>query len=95
MNVREAIRLAKAYVQEVFQDEAIAQIGLEELDFREADEAWDVTVGFARSLPPFTGSIGKLSASFGAGGQRVFKVVRINRDGKILSMKHRHVAVSD
>ena len=95
MTAKEAITAAKEYVQDLFRDEAIAQVGLEELDFRDAARAWDVTIGFTRQLSNPRNPTGAFAALLGASGERVYKVVRISEDGEILSLKHRHFAVSD
>lgn len=92
MNAKEAIETAKEYVQDLFRDEGIAQVGLEELDFCNVPPAWDVTIGFTRRLPNPQNPI---TALLDTSGQRVYKIVRISEDGEIMSLKHRHFAASD
>jgi hypothetical protein len=49
MEVKEAARMAKEYIADLFADEEIADIGLEEIEFDHESNLWVVTVGF--SLP--------------------------------------------
>ena len=44
MDVKEAVLTAKRYVADVFADEGIADIGLEEVEFDEASDVWMVTI---------------------------------------------------
>ncbi len=48
MDVKEAARTAKTYVTELFADENIREIGLEEVEFDIASQRWKITVGFCR-----------------------------------------------
>jgi len=48
MDVKEAIRLAKQYVTDLFIQEGIDQIGLEEVEFDDMNNTWLVTIGFSR-----------------------------------------------
>jgi len=48
MQVKEAISLAKQYVQDVLTDEKIDNIGLEEVEFDKKSGIWLITIGFSR-----------------------------------------------
>ena len=48
MDVKEAVRLAKQHIAELFKDEDAKDIGLEEIEFDGPAGAWRVTVGFSR-----------------------------------------------
>ena len=50
MDMKDAAKLAKEYVADLFDEEGISNVGLEEIVFRDdgGDEYWDVTVGFSR-----------------------------------------------
>jgi hypothetical protein len=48
MDVKEAARVAKQHIAELFKDEGAKNIGLEEIEFDEAQKIWRVTVGFSR-----------------------------------------------
>ncbi len=83
MDVKEVVRVAKNYVAELFRDEDITHVGLEEVDFDQSDN-WVVTIGFSR---PWDRNIGSVLAGQAS---RSYKVVRIrDEDGKVLSVKER------
>ena len=83
MDVKEVVRVAKNYVTELFGDEDITHVGLEEVDFDQSD-TWVVTIGFSR---PWDRNIGSV---LGGRISRSYKVVRIrDEDGKVLSVNER------
>ena len=83
MDVKEAVQAAKNYVIELFGEEGISDVGLEEVDFDQSDN-WVVTIGFSRSWNRNIGSV------LGGQASRSYKAVRIqDKDGKILSVKDR------
>jgi hypothetical protein len=87
MNVREAVALAKKYAGEVFADEAISELGLEEVEFDESSQTWLVTIGFSRQRQ--VGGIPGLLTS----NKRDYKVVRISdTTQKMISVKNREPA---
>ena len=90
MDVKEAVGTAKGYVAELFADEGISDVGLEEIVFEEVSGDWKVTVGFSRRWNQISG----LAAALGPGGRnRSYKVVRIrDRDGHVLSLTDRQLA---
>jgi hypothetical protein len=87
MDLKEAIALAKQHIQDVFAEERIGDLGLEEVEFDEASQNWLITVGFSR--PWDTGRIaGMPSQMFPS--KRDFKVVKISDNTqKVLSIKNR------
>ena len=48
MEVKEAVKLAKNYIADMFEGEDISNIGLEEVDFNDAKSKWLITIGFFR-----------------------------------------------
>ena len=87
MDLKEAIALAKQYIRDVFAEERISALGLEEVEFDDASQTWAITIGFSR---PWTSSrIAGISSEFFP-EKRDYKVVRIkDSDKKILSVKNR------
>ena len=93
MDVKEAVGMAKNYVADLFDDEVISQIGLEEVVLDELSGEWKVTVGFARGWnqtdttnPPAL--IRRLNPR-----ERSYKVVRIKDiDGRVISLTDRLLA---
>ena len=87
MNVKEAVRAAKSYVADVFGEEGLTNLGLEEVERDEGAGAWRVTVGFSR---PWNSVRNPLTAITGdAAPRRTYKVVSIRDDGEVLSVKRR------
>ncbi len=48
MEVKDVVKMAIKYVIEIFEDDNITNVGLEEVTFNEADKNWRVVVGFSR-----------------------------------------------
>lgn len=48
MDVKNAVKLAIRYIVDLFEDEDISNVGLEEVEFDHDDSTWVVTVGFSR-----------------------------------------------
>ena len=79
MDVKEAVRTAKQYIEVLFINEDIANVGLEEVVFDDTKHAWKVTIGFSRVW----------NRGF-TGGRRSFKVVQVDDlTGRVVSMTHR------
>ena len=55
MDVKEAVRTAKQYMTNVFANEGLGDLGLEEVVFDDDKKEWRITVGFSRPLPKTTG----------------------------------------
>lgn len=92
MDVKEAVNQAKRYVAQLFADEQIVNLGLEEVEFDDAGPTWSVTVGFSRPWESETVSPAMRSLSpFGPSSyRRCYKVVRVADDtGHVLSVKNR------
>ena len=75
MDVNEAVRLAKAYVADLFEAEQITDVGLEEIVFDEKSYSWNVTIGFSRPWDQKGPLVAALTERRPA---RSYKVVRIN-----------------
>ena len=92
MDAKEAIRRAKIYVADMFSDENIANIGLEEVR-RDEGRNWLITIGFSRvplsqlntqALANFIGHVRDLP--------RVYKIVTMDdSDGELVSITNRLV----
>ena len=87
MNVKEAAKIAKEYVSDLFADEDIVNVGLEEIQRDQGGGFWIVTVGFSRPW-----DYGGLAAiTYGRKGlRRSYKVLRIHAEtGNVESVKDR------
>lgn len=97
VQVKEAVAAAKAYVKDVFAEESISNLGLEEVEFEPGAESWRITVGFSRPWnSPRTRAQQVMEAIQGeqiTPQRRVQKVVIISdRDGSVLSVKNREAS---
>ena len=87
MDVKEAVLAAKEHVAEIFADEPIENVGLEEVEFDESNRVWAVTIGFSRYWGRSMDNVFRA-----LGTARDFKVVRIEDEtGRVQSVKHRAV----
>ena len=87
MDVKEAVQAAKEHVAEIFADEPIENVGLEEVEFDESNRVWAVTIGFSRYWGRSMDNVFRA-----LGTARDFKVVRIEDEtGRVQSVKHRAV----
>ena len=85
MDVKEVARLAKAYVADLFAEEGIGNVGLEEIELK-SNGFWEVTIGFSR--PWDHGGLATISLGQ-KGLRRSYKVLRINHNGNVASVKDR------
>ncbi len=86
---RDAVKVAKATVMDFFADENPGDVGLEELIFDDAQERWDVTIGFTR---PWTSKGEHAQNALLAalqGGKRDFKVVSVSKTGDVVGLRNR------
>jgi hypothetical protein len=89
MNVKEAVAAAKVYVADLFQEENITDIGLEEVRLDDRSGLWEVTVGFSR---PWDRSATGFAAVLQAGAypKRSYKILRINNEtGEVVSLANK------
>ena len=84
MEARAAVTKAKHVIAEYFEDEGVQHISLEEIKPRSNASGWEVTVGFSRPWERNLQSILESPKVI-----RSYKVVTLNRDGNILSIKDR------
>jgi hypothetical protein len=91
MDVKDAIKLAKDYVNEVFAEEHVTNLGLDETEYDPETGRWYITVGFSRPWNTPRTKAQELLENMGAVSslRRSYKVIVISDDGKILSMKNR------
>lgn len=93
IEVKEAIKIAKDYVAEVFADEGVFNIGLEEIEHE--GDVWEVTVGFSRRWDkpprnPFSGIAGYTQENDDRALRRTYKVVEVAADsGVVLQLRNR------
>jgi uncharacterized protein YdeI (YjbR/CyaY-like superfamily) len=91
MDVKEAIAAAKNYVNEVYADEQVTNLGLEEVEHIPGAGTWAITLSFSRpwNIPrtraqEILENLGGVSSL-----KRSYKVITVSDDGAVLSMKNR------
>jgi hypothetical protein len=90
VDVKQAVKAAKDYLSDLFQDEGLINLGLEEIEYDERDEAWNITLGFSR--PWNTPQNPVLSVAGADRLGRSYRVVKVRGvDGRILSVKLREL----
>jgi hypothetical protein len=96
MDMKEAIASAKRYVQELYADEGISNLGLEEIELSPGGDGWQVTVAFSRPWNTPRTRAQELLENLGAapGLRRSYKVVTLGPSGGLISIKDR-VAAQD
>jgi hypothetical protein len=93
MDVKEAARLAKEYVADLFAEEAITNVGLEEVEFDSMSNKWKITVGFTRPWERSTGLAVALAGPKAA--HRSYKVLSIaDESGNVESLRDRFLVDS-
>lgn len=87
LDVKQAVGLAKDYVNTLFADEGLINLGLEEVEYDGVRKQWHITLGFSRSwdVPELVGwPVPKMARSY--------KIVTVDEEGRVLSVKNREVA---
>jgi hypothetical protein len=86
MDDRQAVRISKGYLLDLFSEEKIEQLGLEEVEFDHEASEWFVTLGFSRRWEEPRNPVAALIPV-----PRTYKVVRISNDGDVISVKIREM----
>lgn len=91
MKGNDAIARAKDYIEEVYSDETVTNLGLEEVEHIPASGNWSVTLAFSRPWNTPRTRAQEVLEGLGAYSplKRSYKVVTIADDGTVLSMKNR------
>lgn len=88
VDVKEAVLNAKAFVADVFADEQIFNLGLEEVKFNDQGHIWEITIGFSRNW--------SRNALLPGSDERSYKIVRVReKNGEVISMTHRDLDTFD
>ena len=92
MDVRQAARTAKEYIVDLFADEQITNVGLEEVVFEDMSNNWKITIGFSR---PWDRKNALAVALADPRSARSYKVIRIDDDdGRVVSLTDRVLPAS-
>ncbi len=94
VDVKNAVKIAKEYIQESFSSDNVKNIGLEEISFDEVSNCWDITIGFSRPWdnPPINNhpTMATLNILFPENLPRTYKTVTVSAiDGKVSKVINR------
>jgi hypothetical protein len=85
MNVKEAVSVAKDYVADLFIEEKIVDLGLEEVEYDDSQHVWNVTLGFSR---PWNNRNPLVTFSNSGLPKRDYKVVKVSdTSSQVISIK--------
>jgi hypothetical protein len=96
MDVKDAVKAAKSYVAEIFAEEKIVEIGLEEVEFDDRKKEWKITIGFRRPWVKKE-EPSEMAAAFQPRNyhDRWYKLVRIrDMNGEVVAVKDRELRVA-
>ena len=93
LDVKYAVKKAKSYVIDLFEEESIRDLGLEEVEYDGDEQTWLITLGFSR--PWDTPKVNSLAAALtgvenveSKPKRRAYKIIKINdSSGEVLSIK--------
>lgn len=92
IDVKQAVQIAMNYVIDLYQQENIFDLALEEVELSDDEQYWYITIGFTRQVQEPTDL---LLAPFRKQTERVYKVVTVRAsDGVATSMKIRQLAAA-
>ena len=91
MEVKAAVKIAKEHLIDLFADEDISNLGLEEVEFDDNAQEWIVTLGFSRPWDEPRNTMASLAQSVLS--QRSYKTLRISDSAdRVISVKNRDVS---
>lgn len=91
MDMKQAVLKAKSVIHDLYVDEDIDEVGLEEVELDPAEGIWSITIGFRRPWSRAPRSESRTTGTmFSSYRERWYKTVRISDvDEKLLSVKDR------
>lgn len=94
MNIKEAAKGAKQHIAELFTEEGVKDVGLEEIEFDGNSGIWRITIGFSRPWDrvdesPSYSSIAELVGATRKRAREMKVVTLDDAEGKVLSVKNR------
>lgn len=100
MDVKESARTAKRYIADVFSDEEISDVRLEEVEMNDPSGVWRITVSFLRPAEAPEQSAAEATALVGLTGvlrprRRAYKIVEIDDSGQLRAVRHRLLEAAD
>lgn len=81
MEAKKAISEAKTLLRELYSDESVSEIRLEEVEFDEANDSWLVTLGIMRPVVKHTASRASIVSPLETPLKRTYKIVTVPDKG--------------
>ena len=85
MDQKTAVSIAKHYIAEIYRDEHVREIGLEEIR-KDHHDNWIITIGFKREN---ISNDDNIFSAMGNNNSRIYKVLEIDSEGNVESMSNR------
>src|SRR5262245_35108621 len=97
IDAKQAVQVAMEYVREMYSNEQISDLLLEEIETSKSGNDWLVTISFYRPTKGYpAGSIGEMIGGSTSAARRQYKVLIVDKvQGTIHGMKIRARATSD
>ena len=93
MEAKQAIGQAKQLLGDLYAEEEVADIRLEEVEFDEPSDSWLITLGIMR---PSIRKLGIMQDLSGSALKRTYKIVRIPNNGAAMpSVKMRELRIDE
>lgn len=87
MDVKQAVATARTYIGDLFADEGVSNLGLEEVEYDVDKGEWRVTMGFSRPWDT-SGRVSPLDLT--PSRPRSYKIVRISgREERVISVTNK------
>ena len=90
LDVKQAVAMAKQQILDLFIEEKLINVGLEEIEYDAESNAWDVTIGFSRPWDEPRNALAALGSS--TFPRRSYKIVKISSGkGEVLGIMNREI----
>lgn len=90
MDVKQAIDIARHYVEDLFAQEGVADFELEEVERDQDRKAFRITLAFSRQRTAPRTELDEVLQKLGAtqSRRRSYKVLTVSEDGSVMSMRN-------
>ncbi len=87
IDVKEAVKISREYIQELYRADEIRDLSLEEVEIAEDEKFWLVTIGFTKQMSQ---PLNPMEAMSGPKYARFYKELKIDSEsGHVRSMKNK------
>jgi hypothetical protein len=87
MDVKDAVRTAKLWLEQTLSEEAPFNIGLDEVEYDDSAKVWRITLGFSRPWDKNQNALAVIAGG-NSGPVRSYRIISVDdSSGAVLSMK--------